>query len=216
MKSRSPTIPCRWLQLWYEAWPRQEARVSKSTLWALAVKLRRALPPPRFLLFFFSVWWGNTFIFLYFHYAGTFFNSNNCFLLLLFYLFTLYPAPPLPPQLSLTPFWVGEGPSGYLLTLAQSVSAGLGAYSPTENRQGSPATRTGNNFWDSPCTSCSGPTSRPSCPSVTQLGGGPAQYLHPFTSFLLSLRGWRSHCVRVREKRMMKANWNAGISKVKT
>jgi hypothetical protein len=91
MKSRSPTIPCRWLQLWYEAWPRQEARVSKSTLWALAVKLRRALPPPRFLLFFFSVWWGNTFIFLYFHYAGTFFNSNNCFLLLLFYLFTSHP-----------------------------------------------------------------------------------------------------------------------------
>ena len=107
------------------------------------------------------------------------FNSQDCkaghisfVCLFVCFTYSLYIplAAPLPVTISHNPFPHRPLPH---TTLAHQVSVRLGASSPTEARQGSPARRTyptySNSSCDSPCSSCSGPTWRPSCTSTTRV-----------------------------------------------
>lgn len=69
-------------------------------------------------------------------------------------------------------------PSGYPPTLAHHVCAGLGSFSPTETRQGSPVgkqnTQSDYNFRDSLCSSCSGGDPPRNCAAhLVQMCQGP-------------------------------------------
>jgi hypothetical protein len=88
---------------------------------------------------------------------------------------TIFSPSPLPLLL-----WVGGGPPGYHSPPhprhpALQVSMMLGTSSPTEARQDNPVediSHTVNNFWDSLCSSCSGPTWKSSYTSATYEQGG--------------------------------------------
>jgi hypothetical protein len=88
-------------------------------------------------------------------------------LLIHFTFHLLSPSSQLLPQSFPHPFFPHvSGAPRYNPTLAPHVSVRLGTSCPTEARQGIPDRYTcyiGNRFWDSPGSSCSGPTWRPIC-----------------------------------------------------
>lgn len=112
-------------------------------------------------------------------------------IIILFIHFTFYLLSPSPFPF----FWVGWEFPWVSSTLAYQISVRLGASSPTEARHRSPTTEhiphTGHSFWDSPRSSCSEPTWRPSCTSTTYVQGGLGSAVYTLWLVVQTLRSPR-------------------------
>ena len=125
--------------------------------------------------------------------------ASDLLKILLLYLFPLYPThchhPPCPPSHNLTPpllLWVSASLPGYPATLAHQVSVSLGSFFPLRPDKAAQIEEhipcSGNSFWDSHWSSCSGPTWRPSCTFATLCAVKPRSSLCVFFGWWFKLR----------------------------